>query len=242
MRINRFGLEVVVNGLALPEYVKDGKTYVAAPWDVDFQLRLNVPYQGRYKAVTSVDGLDVLTGRTASANADGYIVTAASYPGANDIPGFRLNNEEVARFHFGDRRDSYAAHMDKAQNVGVIAVVFYAEYVPPPPPSLGIAPSYGAESYGIKGGGALRGGATRGGATRGASHDMGTEFGARSEHRVTYTSFRQGSEVARLVIEYASYESLVEAGVIVPHSSPLGAVNPFPADGPGCPPPPGWRG
>jgi len=236
---NAFGLEIIVDGRALPLIQQGGKTYVAAPWDKDFQLRLNVPYDGgRYLAVTSVDGLDIMTGKTASKDAGGYVVTPAFSAAANDIPGFRLNNSEVAAFHFGDRRDSYAAQLDKPANVGVIAVVFYEEDRPRRH-VLSMSPRGGCLGGGLEGN--TRGG-TFGPATRGSvGHDMGTEFGQRTEHKVTTTQFRRGREVARFVIEYASRESLVQAGII--RSAPLGEVDPFPADNePGCKPPKGWRG
>ena len=236
-RQNAFGLEVIVNGRALPVIQHQGKNYIAAPWDKDFQLRFNVPFGGdRYLAVTSVDGLDIMTGKTASTEAGGYVLTAALRPTDNDIPGFRLNNREVAAFHFGDRRDSYAAQLDKPANVGVIAVVFYEE-----------RPRFRRNMLSVSTrGGCLGGGQTKGGleghATRGGvGHDMGTEFGQRTEHKVDTTTFDRGREVARFVFEYASRENLIKAGII--SSAPLGDVNPFPGDADtGCKPPKGWRG
>lgn len=230
-----FGLNVVVNGRTLPIIQHGGKNYVAAPWDSDFQLRLNVPYGGRYLAVTSVDGLDIMTGKKASAGAGGYVVTAG---GDNDIPGFRLNNDEVAAFHFGDRSDSYAAKLDRPENVGVIAVIFYAER-PRVRPTMMSMTKGGCLGGGLEGtrGGTFGGGATRGG----ASHDMGTEFGRRQEHKVDTVRFERGPEVGRIIIEYASRESLLKSGII--SDTPLGDVNPFPGDeGTGCKPPSGWRG
>jgi len=231
-RNNAFGLEIVVDGRVLPVIQHGGKNYVAAPWDKDFQVRLNVPFGGRYLAVASVDGLDIMTGKTASKDAGGYVLSGYAN---GDIPGFRLNNSEVAAFHFGDRRDSYAAKLDKPANVGVIAVVFYAEDRPVRH-VLSMSPRGGCLGGGLEG--TLRGG----GATKGGlGHDMGTEFGQRKEHKVTQVDFDRGREVARFVIEYASRESLVKAGII--SDAPLGEVNPFPGDAePGCKPPTGWRG
>ncbi len=238
-RQNAFGLEVVVNGRVLPVIQHGGKNYIAAPWDKDFQLRFNVPFDsGRFLAVTSVDGLDIMTGKTASLAGGGYVLTPALRPTDNDIPGFRLNNDEVAAFHFGDRRDSYAAQLDKPANVGVIAVAFYEER-----PRIRRNVLSMSSRGGCLGGGGLEGNTRGGHATRGGGvgHDMGTEFGQRTEHKVSTTSFDRGREVARFVFEYASRENLVKAGII--SDAPLGEVNPFPGDGagPGCTPPKGWR-
>jgi hypothetical protein len=72
-------------------------------------------------------------------------------------------------------------------------------------------------------------------------HDMGTEFGARTNFDTFYTHFNRGAIVAFFSIEYASHEKLVQAGIL-PHDdvSVSPSPNPFPADG--CPPPPGWHG
>jgi len=228
MRSNRLGLEIIVDGRPLPEYTHNGRIYVPAPSGREYELRLIVPNNSeRHLAVCSVDGLDIMTGKAASTKAGGYVITRASHATDNDIRGFRLNDRDIARFKFGDRSDSYAALMDKPQNIGVIAVVWYAEYIPPRRESnLECAP-----------GGGLLGGGTRGG-TRGG-HDMGTEFGRREEQRVSHTEFARGSEAARFVIEYASRESLVERGII--HESELGEVDPFPGDS-GSQPPRGWNG
>jgi len=235
---NGFGLEVVVNGRPLPIIEHGGKLYIAAPWNTDFKLRFKTPYGGRYEAVASVDGLDIITGKTASREATGYVVSG----GASDIPGFRLNNSQTAAFHFGDRSDSYAAQLDKPKNIGVIAVVFYSERRRYRGSMLSMTKGgcLGGGLEGTGGGGneTFGGGATRGG---GVGHDMGTEFGRRTEHKVTTTQFERDAQMATIVIEYASREKLIEAGII--REQPLGDVNPFPADEePGCKPPKGWRG
>jgi hypothetical protein len=72
-------------------------------------------------------------------------------------------------------------------------------------------------------------------------HDMGTEFGARTEFLTHDVEFARGAQVASFAIEYASHEKLVQAGIIPGESSPV-HPNPFPADNSGCTPPPGWRG
>ncbi|MBX9670867.1 MAG: hypothetical protein K2X93_24965 [Candidatus Obscuribacterales bacterium] len=233
---NGFSLQVVTNGQPLTEHLHNGKKYVASPWDTDYVLRATVPFNWgqRYLAVVSVDGLSVMTGKTASSKDGGYILN----PGQTlDIPGFRLNNEEVAKFRFGDRRDSYAAQMDKPQNVGVISVVFFAEANNYMELMGGSQIPFGAEGCGPTSFGPK----TMAGP---AGHDMGTEFGDVQKHKVHVESFERGAEVARLTLEYASRANLQKAGVIGP-DAPLGKVDPFPGDnkpsGPGCKPPANWR-
>lgn len=272
MRQGRYGLSVLVHNLMLNETMHSGKGYIAAPEGQDFSLQITTPDTRRYEVVLSVDGLSVMTGKDASTSERGYIFSEDTQ---YIIPGFRLNDSEVARFHFGDRSDSYASKLGKPKNIGVIGGVIYAEYVPPVSNFLGhesidATPAAGAYysanfasgASGSAGSGSTdsissrsapagkrntaRGGATKGGVLRAASaasvgHDLGTEFGEKTQHVVGKTHFNRGAEVARFVLEYASYDSLVKAGIL-PY--PPGFPVPFPADKKevGCKPPAGWKG
>jgi hypothetical protein len=221
-RQGSYGIEIVVGGVVVPEIEKDGKTYLAAPADRDFSIRITTPSHHRTEVVLSVDGLSVMTGQDASSSERGYVVQ-----GTTDIPGFRLNDREVAAFHFGDRNDSYAAQLGKPKNVGIIAAKFFSEYINQPVYRRRFPM---AETLG--------GTRSRGG------HDMGTEFGDRREHEVSSTPFERDREVVTLAIDYASEASLRRRGIL-PAEPPLGSVNAFPGDqpsGPGCKPPAGWKG
>ena len=78
----------------------------------------------RYEVVASVDGLDVVDGRTASLDKRGYVVA----PGSTlVIDGFRTSLDEVAAFRFGRVDASYAARTGQPANVGVIGVAIFCE-------------------------------------------------------------------------------------------------------------------
>ena len=79
----------------------------------------------RFECVLSVDGLDVLDGKTASFRKRGYIVAGH---GELEVEGFRQSTDSVAAFRFGSVRDSYAAqkHGD-VRNVGVIGLAAFPE-------------------------------------------------------------------------------------------------------------------
>lgn len=78
----------------------------------------------RVEAVATVDGLDVINGKTGSYSNRGYIVN----PHATvEIDGFRRSERDVAAFRFGRVADSYAASKGDARNVGVIGVALFAE-------------------------------------------------------------------------------------------------------------------
>ena len=79
----------------------------------------------RLEAVTSVDGLDVVTGRPASLAKRGYILQPRQ---RIVIDGWRRSLDTVAAFRFSSVRDSYAQrkHGD-SRNVGVIGVAIFNE-------------------------------------------------------------------------------------------------------------------
>lgn len=75
--------------------------------------------------VASVDGLDVMDGKTAGFSKRGYIV----YPGETlEIDGFRKSESKVAAFEFSGVSDSYAnlKHGD-TRNVGVIGLAVFTQ-------------------------------------------------------------------------------------------------------------------
>jgi hypothetical protein len=231
-----FGLEIIVDGRPLQEFGHEGKTYFPAEVGKEFALRVIVPYGRRFEAVTSVDGLDVLTGKLASTTNSGYVITNSA-----DIRGFRLNDDEVARFEFLPKGGSYAKLTSRPANVGVIGLVLFAEYQRPVL-SRRRFEDFGFESLERGGGAHTYGGATRGSAKGGLEHSVGAGFGARTEDHVERVHFVRGTEAARIVLEYDTREKLIEAGII--KEPAFAAVDAFPGDAKraitGCLPPAGW--
>jgi hypothetical protein len=78
----------------------------------------------RFEVVATVDGLDVISGRAASFENSGYVLSPWS---TVEIDGFRQSEDAVAAFRFAKVGDSYAARRGDARNVGVIGVAFFAE-------------------------------------------------------------------------------------------------------------------
>lgn len=79
----------------------------------------------RFEIVLSVDGLDVLDGKSASFKKRGYLVGPF---GELEVEGFRQSVDSVAAFRFGTIEDSYAEkkHGD-SRNVGVIGLAAFHE-------------------------------------------------------------------------------------------------------------------
>ena len=88
----------------------------------------------RLEFVASVDGLDVIDGRSAAITKPGYVVA----PGQTmRIDGFRRSLAQVAAFRFSSVQNSYAEKKyGDARNVGVIGLAIFSEQGPDPKPRL----------------------------------------------------------------------------------------------------------
>jgi hypothetical protein len=100
------------------------RTYVIGQEGERYTIVLANHTPRRIEAVATVDGLDVMNGRSGSFENRGYVLM----PWASlEIDGFRQSEDAVAAFRFAKVRDSYAAQRGEDRNVGVIGVAFFAE-------------------------------------------------------------------------------------------------------------------
>ncbi len=113
----------------LPVYQHGGKYYVAGKPGNEYQIKIRNQSGLDLLAITSVDGVNVLSGETASWNQRGYIFTAGD---GYDIMGWRKSTEQVAAFYFTSLSDSYAARTGRPDNVGVIGVALFRRKDTPP--------------------------------------------------------------------------------------------------------------
>jgi hypothetical protein len=117
----------------------NGEYWVAGRPGAHYAIQIQNQLGQRLMAVTSVDGVNVVSGETAAVNQTGYVFHAWQ---AYDIAGWRKSNAEIAAFTFTSIPKSYAARTGRPQNVGVIGVALFRErYVPPPPPVGNVAPA-----------------------------------------------------------------------------------------------------
>ena len=114
----------------LPVYWHDGDRHVAGEPGREYEIRLRNRGECRVLAVTSVDGVNVITGRTASPAQSGYVLDPW---GLVEIDGWRKSMDEVAAFYFTALPDSYAARTGRPDNVGVIGVALFRERERPMP-------------------------------------------------------------------------------------------------------------
>jgi len=237
------------SGAALATYYSNGECWVAGRPGAHYAIEIRNDTGGRLLAVTSVDGINVLSGATAGWDQAGYVLD----PGEQyQITGWRKTHQEVAAFTFSDASSSYAERTGRPANVGVIGVALFRErtprrvYLPPrvapatpePPASfsapsarapLAAAPAAAAASPppeipGAPGGSRESDAATNSGAK------LGTGHGEREWSYVVDTEFRrmqrEPNEVIR--IRYDSLENLVAMGIVRPAGALPPAPNPFP--------------
>lgn len=111
-------------GHLLPIYRVGSNYYVSAKVGQSYQLYYKNSSNRTYEIVASVDGLDVLNGRTASRQNAGYVLKPYN---SLKIQGFRKSNHAVASFIFSKPEDSYANHnmSGSIHNTGIIGTVVY---------------------------------------------------------------------------------------------------------------------
>ena len=111
-------------GRPLPLY-REGNTYYLPALDgQNYQLRYRNHSGQTFEVSASVDGLNVVTGKQASRQQEGYVLSPYSQFA---IEGFRKSNSAVAAFTFSKPKDSYAANTSqgKVQNTGIIGTVIH---------------------------------------------------------------------------------------------------------------------
>lgn len=234
--------EVLVHGRPVKEYPHEGRRYVEGRKGSEFTLRIHNNTGVRVLAVVSVDGLSVMSGKVGSYDSGGYVLEPYR---SLDIPGWRLNNNEVARFFFAEKGQAYASQMDMPTNIGVIGCAVFNQAYAPKWPTLTM-PDILCRRPTRYGGDAplLRGSKTFGGDTPKSIGNVGTGFGEKTGHRVVEVEFKRASTpICVLEIHYDDREGLEARGVDLQERPQVAIPNPFPAENVhGCAPPKDWRG
>lgn len=118
-------INVLVLGRPVQKYFHDNKVYIEARKGSEYTIQLVNKGYKRLLANVTVDGLSVMDGKEGDLTKQtGYVVGAWS---TVTIPGWRLDNNSVAAFKFGESGGSYAAKIGKPRNVGVIGVAVFEE-------------------------------------------------------------------------------------------------------------------
>lgn len=124
-------LSVQSDGRALAMVRDGGQYYVRGRDGQAYQLVYRNLSGNTYEIVASVDGLDVISGQSASRKAGGYVLRPHD---TLVIEGFRKSDSAVASFVFSRPADAYAANTPAGsiRNTGIIGTVVYELRNPQP--------------------------------------------------------------------------------------------------------------
>jgi hypothetical protein len=221
-------------GVALSPHYYRGEYWVAGRPGAKYSIEIHNRLGERLLAVTSVDGVNVLSGETAAWDQAGYVFE----PGERyQVTGWRKSDAEVAAFTFTESPNSYAERTGRPANVGVIGIALYRERQP----QAWAAPRQSEEAQSRR----LAAPEARSAAPAApaaaapfasaprpeSAPKLGTGHGEREYSYVNHTEFvrlqPQPNEMIR--IRYDSLDNLLAMGVIRRERSLPPAVNPFPA-------------
>ncbi|HUL67134.1 MAG TPA: hypothetical protein VLW55_21240 [Burkholderiaceae bacterium] len=216
-------IEVVdrTTGTTLPVYWYRGERWIAGTPGHRYAIAVRNRTDGRILTVIAVDGINAVSGETASWGQTGYVLDAGrSY----DIRGWRKSQERVAAFEFTALDRSYAARTGRPENVGVIGVAVFREARRPE--AAAVAPAQSAKS---ESGAAARERDEAVSSNR-ADSRLGTGHGRSETSVVSYTDFERArnSPDEVVTLRYDSRENLLAMGVITQPRQPAPVPNPFP--------------
>lgn len=210
-------------GRMLPIYWHDGRRFVVGRPGNEYAIRVRNGSAGRVLAVMSVDGVNVITGDTASPQQSGYVL--APYE-STEIAGWRTSLSRTAAFYFTALPDSYAARTGRPDNVGVIGVAIFAER--PRPVALDeLRRKEAARADAKPAKAAPAAPANQAGALRDQAAKLGTGYGRSETSYASDTRFERASEtpVETIAIYYDSFQNLLAQGVPV---APIARYRPDP--------------
>jgi hypothetical protein len=222
------------SGATLEAHYFHGEYWVAGAPGARYAIEIRNGIGGRLLAVTSVDGVNVISGATAGWNQTGYVLNPDE---RYQITGWRKSDAEVAAFTFTASPNSYAERTGRPANVGVIGVAVFRERTPAmsyAPPRIAEPPRERPAALAGQANRAMAGQSTATTSTAAADSStgpaigslasparapapkLGTGHGEREYSYVQYTDFRrmqpEPDEVIR--IRYDSLDNLLAMGII----------------------------
>ncbi|HEX8723505.1 MAG TPA: hypothetical protein VF736_23005 [Pyrinomonadaceae bacterium] len=123
-----FGVDVLLGGGPLEVLYGRGRRYVEAREGAEYDILLRNPLPVRVAVALSVDGLNTIDARRTSAwEASKWVIEPY---GTARITGWQMSSSRARRFYFTSERDSYAARLGRASDLGLITAVFFRESAP----------------------------------------------------------------------------------------------------------------
>ncbi|MEK6243872.1 MAG: hypothetical protein AABM33_05155 [Pseudomonadota bacterium] len=212
-------------GRQLPVYWHEGRAYVVGKPGNEYQLSVRSRQGEEVLAVMSVDGVNIISGETATTQQSGYVLSPWR---ALEVKGWRKDLSRTAAFYFTSLPDSYAARTGRPDNVGAIGVALFRKKRPEPPADVSMLSRQAPASAG-----AARAEAENRSADQ--SEKLGTGHGRSETSHARQVGFeRATSEPAEtVVLYYDSYRNLLARGIVPPIPQQVQPRRPSPSPFPG---------
>ena len=206
----------------LSEYAHKRDTWVKGERNHIFQLGLRNTTNSRLLAVLSVDGLNVINGKTADFNQPGYILPPY---GSITISGWRKSLNKVAQFYFTSPTDSYATRTLNPDNIGIFGMAVFAENEPIPQPA-----EYMDQPFRAPAPASARSGKSMLDSYNSAG--LGTGHGSQIYDRVQKAEFdKQAIPLEVVTVRYDTRQNLISRGILHPrYTPPKDGPNAFPLE------------
>jgi hypothetical protein len=215
-------------GRVLPVAWGGGAAYIVGQPGNEYGIRVSNRSGVDLLAVVSVDGVNVVTGETASPSQSGYVIPAGA---SVEISGWRKSLQDIAAFYFTDLGDSYAARTGRTEDVGVIGVALFKARAAEPVWLDQRGPGAN-DQWGRQDAPAERAKSAAGSAQPARkpapAPSLGTGHGRRESAPVRQVQFEREANTPNEVIalRYDSRQNLVALGILAPSEH---APRPFPA-------------
>jgi len=109
------------------EYYHNGAIWIEGREGNNYTIDLSNRSNRRALFILSVDGLDVLEGKPAGLESQGYVIPAGQ---TISVPGWKVNDQQAAEFYFSRSRESYVNSIGgSTTNTGVIGAMVFQEYI-----------------------------------------------------------------------------------------------------------------
>lgn len=125
--MSNYEVDILVRGRPIRQFKHKSNVFVEGRKGSEFELKFTNNTWQRVEAVPSVDGLSVMDGKECGVESNGYLVPARQ---SIVIPGWRLDNDNIAKFLFKGKDKSYSAKSGHGtKNVGAVGFMVFQEYV-----------------------------------------------------------------------------------------------------------------
>jgi hypothetical protein len=219
-----YTMEVLVDGVPLPEYFARDTTYVEALEGREYSIRLRNRTSGRVAIALSVDGLNSIDAKTTSAGSAAKWILGPYE--TITLDGWQTSNSTARRFFFTTETDSYGAWLGKTSNLGIISAAVFREKRYRPAPVTRQELRFDGDASGMPAAPAegeaagesnrpLKSAAEPGRALALSDDLAATGIGRQVGHPVRRVKFKaEATPAAVLNIRYEYHDALVQLGVL----------------------------